>query len=58
MDIQTRREFEAIKIRLNDMDAKISNFSKMLSQLNRSDIDYIAMETGIELEQEDEDERA
>ena len=58
MDYVTREEFfkelAVIKDRLNDVDRKLSDFTDMRNAQRASDIDFIAMETGVELEQEDE----
>ena len=58
MDYVTREEFfkelAVIKDRLNDVDRKLSDFTDMRNAQRASDIDFIAMETGVELEQEDD----
>lgn len=47
-------ELANLKDRLNAVDKKLSDFADMLNAQRASDIDFIAMETGVELEQEDE----
>lgn len=48
------QEIVAIKKRLNDIERRQSQFTEMLSSTNRSDIDFIAMETGVDLDQNEE----
>ena len=48
----TMREIVNLKERMNEMELKMSQFMEMLSNKNRADIDYIAMETDVDLDQD------
>ena len=52
---QPMREIVELKRRLTEVERRQSEFTELLHTGNRSDIDYIAMETGIELDQEEEE---
>lgn len=47
-----RQEILDIKKRLLEIEKNQSNFAEILSSINRADIDYIAMEADIDLDQE------
>ena len=49
------KEIVDIKERLNRIEERLSVFAEMLHQDNRADIDYISMETGIDLDQNDQE---
>lgn len=48
-------EIKNIKKRLNDIEKKISDIMIMLSNINRSDIDYLAMELDVDLDADGEE---
>lgn len=50
-----RREIEALKIQIHNLESQLADMALRLDAISRSDIDYIAMEVGIELEQEDDE---
>lgn len=60
MDIMSRaeiiKELSTLSQRINDLNKRLSDFTDMRNVQRASDIDYIAMETGVELEQEDDNE--
>lgn len=60
MDTMTRseilKELAALSNRIFELSKQLSNFTDMLNEQRASDIDYIAMEAGIELEQEEDSE--
>lgn len=41
-----------LKKRIFELEVKLSEFTEMRHDKNRSDIDYIAMETGVDIDQE------
>lgn len=55
MDKDVRAEISALSERISSLAKQLSDFSEILNNQRASDIDFIAMESGIELEQEDEE---
>lgn len=55
MDNETRKEISALWDKINELSKQLSDFTSMLNEQKSADIDFIAMETGVELEQEDEE---
>ena len=47
------KEISTLSERINSLAKQLSDFSEILNAQRASDIDFIAMETGVELEQED-----
>lgn len=45
------QEIRLLKKRLNEDEQKISQFYDMLHEVNASNIDYLAMETGVDLDE-------
>ena len=50
------KEIVAIKERLNDIEKRQSDFAELLHSNSRSDIDYMAMELDVNLDQDTEEE--
>lgn len=56
MDRATRLEILELKRRLLEAEQKLSQFYDMQLERQKADIDYIAMEAGVDLEQSEESE--
>lgn len=46
-------EIKPLKKRIFDLEVKLSEFTQDRHERNHADIDYIAMETGVDLEQDE-----
>lgn len=55
MNTEILKEISALWDKINEMSKQLSDFSEILNNQRASDIDFIAMESGIELEQTDEE---
>lgn len=53
MDKEIAIALGQIKEQINDLGKRLDTMTQMLNKQRMADIDYIAMEAGIELEQED-----
>lgn len=56
MDKATRLELNEIKKRLWETEKKLSQFYDMQLESKQADIDYIAMESGVDLDQQEVEE--
>ena len=48
------KEISTLSERISNLAKQLSDFAEILNNQRASDIDYIAMETGVELEQDEE----
>lgn len=53
---QIYQAINAVSERVNDINKRLNDLINMVNNQKQSDIDFIAMETGVELDQEDEED--
>lgn len=51
------KEISALSERISNLAKQLSDFSEILNEQRASDIDYIAMESGIDLDQDENPEQ-
>ena len=56
MTSEVYNNFSALSKRLSAVERQLSNFTEMLNERQQGDIDYLAMELDVELEQPEEPE--
>ena len=52
MNEEIRKEISALWDKINEITKTLSNFSDIQNAQRESDIDYLAMETGVDLDQD------
>ena len=53
---QIYQAINAVSQKVNDINKRLNNMSNMFNNQRAADIDYIAMETGIDLDQDEKEE--
>jgi len=54
-DVTIMKEIKALKDRLFEAEVKLSKYYDMMHSISTSNIDYLAMETGVDLDQDEEE---
>lgn len=53
MPIEVAQAIGALSEKVNEMSQRLDTYAQLLNSQRQSDIDYLAMETGVDLDQDD-----